>query len=92
MADLPCDNRRPYGRVLDKARELSEEVRETAKRVHQQALETHRLTEIARQHSERGRELSRLGREEARAVEVSIKWSLDTAQSPNPRRSGTPKD
>lgn len=76
-----------YGRVLDKARELAKAVRETAERVHQQALETHRLTEIARQQSERGRQLSKLGREESRAVEHSIKWSLDTAYKAERRLS-----
>jgi hypothetical protein len=78
----PSDVQRQYSRVLDKARELSQQVRETAERVHQQALEAHRLTEIAREHSARGQELSRKGREEARAVERSLRWSLDTANSP----------
>ena len=92
MANPLFDRRGSYSRVLDKARKLSEEVRDTAERVHEQALEAHRLTEIARQQSERGRELSRLGREEARAVERSIKWSLDTAQQPNRHPSGKPED
>jgi methyl-accepting chemotaxis protein len=75
------DVQRPYGPVLAKARELSQQVKETAERVHQQALEAHRLTAIAREQSERGRELSRKGREEARAVERSLRWSLDTANN-----------
>lgn len=78
----------PYGRVLDKARELARQVRETAERVHQQAVEARRLIEIARQQSERGRTLSRLGREEARAVEGSIKWSLDTTNKAGRRLFG----
>jgi hypothetical protein len=81
-----CDPRSIRRRVLEKARELAEEVRATAERVHQQALEAHRLTDIARQ-SERGRELSRLGREEARAVGLSLQWSLDTAQRAGRGRS-----
>jgi Ni,Fe-hydrogenase III large subunit len=85
------DRQSPESRVLDKARDLAEEVRQTAERVHQEALEAHRLTEIARRHSERGRELSRIGRNEARAVGGSIKWSLDLAHKAG-RRSGKDKD
>ena len=81
-----------YGSVLDKTRELAQEVRETAERVHQQALESRRLTEVARQQSERGRHLSRLGREEGRAVKSAIKWSLDTAHKADCRRSGKDED
>jgi hypothetical protein len=88
MADLSSEMRRHYGRVLDQARKLAQQVRETAKRVHLQALETQRLTEIARRHSARGRELSRKGREEAHSVEGSIRRGLDTAYKAERRLSG----
>lgn len=67
-------------RVLQKARELAEQVRATAERVHEQAVEARRLTEIARQQSERGRELSKAGRAEVRSVDESIQWSLESAR------------
>jgi len=79
MAIPPHDLKPQHLHVLDKARELAEQVRKTAERVHEQAKESRRLTEIARRHCERGRELSRAGREEARAVQTSISWSLDAA-------------
>jgi methyl-accepting chemotaxis protein len=88
MAGLSSDVRQHYGRMLEKTRELAEQVRETAERVHQQALEAHRLIEIARRQSARGRELSRKGREEARAVEATIQWSLDTANKAERHPSG----
>jgi len=88
MARQSADDRRSYSRVLAETRQLAEQVRETAERVHRQAAEAHRLTEIARQQSERGRELTRKGRLEARAVETSIKWSLDTAYKAERRLSG----
>ena len=88
MRALAPAEQQPYRRMLDRARELAQEVRETAERVHQQALEARRLTEIARQQSERGRELSRLGREEARAAGSSIGWTLDTTHQSERRLSG----
>ncbi len=92
MAGRSCNLRQKYGRVLDKARQLAEEVRVTAERVHQQALEARRLIAVARQHSEKGRQLSRLGREEARAVESSIGRSLDAAHEAERCRSGKGED
>ncbi len=88
MAGRSSNIQQQYGRVLDTARQLAEQVRVTAERVHQQALEARRLIAIARQHSERGRELSRQGREEARAVERSIRWSLDSSHKADRPSSG----
>jgi hypothetical protein len=78
--------------VLQKTRELAEEVRETAERVHQQALESHRLTEIARRHCARGRALSRSGHQEVESVKTSIKWSLDAALKAERRLAGKRED
>jgi hypothetical protein len=79
MTEPPTNSQSAHGCVLAKARELAEQVRLTAERVHRQALEAHRLTDIARREAERGRELSRAGRGEARSVNGSIEWSVDTA-------------
>jgi hypothetical protein len=74
--------------VLAKTRQLAEQVRVTAEGVHQQVLEARGLIAIARQHAERGRQLSLRGREEARAVERSIRWSLDTSHKAERPESG----
>jgi hypothetical protein len=92
MAVPPRDVKPQHLHVLDRARELAEQVRKTAERVHEQAKESHRLTEIARRHSKRGRELSKIGREEARAAQASITWSLDIAHKAGRRSSGTDED
>jgi hypothetical protein len=80
MTEPPSTAQSAHGRVLAEARELAEQVRLTAERVHRQALEAHRLTDIARREAERGRELLRAGRREARSVNGSIEWSLDTGR------------
>ena len=92
MAVPPRDLKPQHLQVLDRARELAEQVRKTAERVHEQAKESHRLTEIARRHCERGRELSKLGRDEARAVQGSIQWSIETALQAGRRLSGKDED
>jgi hypothetical protein len=88
----PTDRRSLHDRILEKMRDLAEEVRATAERVHQQALEAHRLTEIAGRHSARGRELSRAGRDEAHAVGASIRWSLDAVYKADRHLSGKDED
>ena len=79
-------------RVLQKARQLAEQVRQIAERVHQQALESRRLTEIARQQCARGRDLSRSGHREVESVRTSIKWSFDAALKAERRLAGKRKD
>jgi hypothetical protein len=78
--------------ILQKARQLAQQVRETAERVHQQALESHRLTEIARQQCARGRDLSRSGHREVESVRTSIKWSFDAALKAERRLAGKGED
>lgn len=92
MANLPHESRTLRDRVLQKARELAEEVREISVRVHQEALESHRLIEIARRQSERGRDLSRAGHQEVDSVRTSIKWSLDAAAEAERRLARKNKD
>ena len=92
MSGPPSDAWSLRDSVLQKARELAEDVRETAERVHQEALEAHRLTEIARQQSRRGRNLSRSGHQGVQSVKASIKWSLDAARKAERRLVGKAED
>jgi hypothetical protein len=92
MSGPPPDPRSLQHSILQKARELAEQVRQTAERVHQHALESHRLTEIARQQSRRGRDLSRSGHKGVEAVKASIKWSLDAALKAERRLAGKGED
>jgi methyl-accepting chemotaxis protein len=92
MSGPPSDPWSLPASVLQKARELAEEVHETAERVHQQALEAHRLTEIARRQAERGRDLLRSGREGMESITGSIKSSLDAAVKAERRLAGKGED
>jgi gas vesicle protein len=88
MAGPHSDPHPQLGRILDRIRDLTEEVRQSADRVHAEAEEARRLTDIARSEVRKGRDLSASGSGHAGRVKGSVEQSLDRTRRAKRRLVG----